>query len=246
MAQSQRISGKKGDRRLEQSRSMELTAIHQYMNQHYNLDDMDYGDLAAKVKLIAIDEMRHAEMFAERIKELGGEPTTGLDGKVEKGQHIESVFPFDAKLEDDTIDGTINSSSSVGENGDSISMKLFETIVDEEQIHYNYFDTVSDHIKKLGAAYLARLQAPGRYGGTRQGFVTDDRRVRHNPFGAFSLIRENARLYTRKVTRIMRLLVVEDDKKISDLIAKGSNRLASPLIMSWMVRTVFTWPYGTL
>ena len=36
---------------LNQARAMELFAIQQYMNQHYNLDDMDYGDLAAKVKL---------------------------------------------------------------------------------------------------------------------------------------------------------------------------------------------------
>jgi bacterioferritin len=60
---------------LNKARAMELQAITQYMNQHFNLDDMDYGDLAAKIKLIAIDEMRHAEMFAERIKELSGEPT---------------------------------------------------------------------------------------------------------------------------------------------------------------------------
>jgi len=66
---------------LNKARSMELQAIHQYMNQHYNLDDMDYGDLAAKVKLIAIDEMRHAEMFAERIKELrGADHRTGRQG----------------------------------------------------------------------------------------------------------------------------------------------------------------------
>ena len=57
---------------LNRARAMELQAIHQYMNQHYNLDDMDYGEMAAKMKLIAIDEMRHAEAFAERIKELGG------------------------------------------------------------------------------------------------------------------------------------------------------------------------------
>ena len=53
---------------LNKARSMELQAITQYMNQHYNLDDMDYGDMAAKMKLIAVDEMRHAEQFAERIK----------------------------------------------------------------------------------------------------------------------------------------------------------------------------------
>src|SRR4030065_313560 len=85
---------------LNKARSMELFAIHQYMNQHYNLDDMDYGDLAAKVKLIAIDEMRHAEMFAERIKELGSEPTSEMDGKVAKGQKIDTIFSFDAKLEE--------------------------------------------------------------------------------------------------------------------------------------------------
>ncbi len=89
---------------LNEARSMELQAIGQYMNQHYNLDDMDYGELAAKLKLIAIDEMRHAEMFAERVKELGGEPVTGYDGKISKGQKVETIFPFDSELEDDTID----------------------------------------------------------------------------------------------------------------------------------------------
>ncbi|MDJ0784590.1 MAG: ferritin-like domain-containing protein, partial [Desulfosarcinaceae bacterium] len=45
---------------LNEARAMELQAIGQYMNQHYGLDDMDYGELAGKMKLIAIDEMRHA------------------------------------------------------------------------------------------------------------------------------------------------------------------------------------------
>src|SRR4030066_1155066 len=76
---------------LNKARAMELFAIHQYMNQHYNLDNMDYGDLAAKVKLISIDEMSHAEMFAERIKELDGEPTSDLDSKVAKAQKIDVV-----------------------------------------------------------------------------------------------------------------------------------------------------------
>jgi bacterioferritin len=158
---------------LNKARSMELYAIHQYMNQHYNLDDMDYGDLAAKVKLIAIDEMRHAEMFAERIKELDGEPTTELDGKVQKAQKIDAVFPFNAKLEDDTIDSYNQFHLVCRENGDAISMKLFETITDEEQIHFNYFDNVTDHLKKLGAAYLAQIAGtPADTGPPSKGFVT--------------------------------------------------------------------------
>jgi bacterioferritin len=157
---------------LNKARAMELQAINQYMNQHYNLDNMDYGELAGKVKLIAIDEMRHAEMFAERIKELDGEPTTDLAGKVVKGQAVEAVFPFDAGLEDHTID-TYNEFLKVcRDNGDSVSMKLFEQIIDDEQVHYNYFDNIGSHIEKLGAVYLAQVAGtPSTTGLQPQGFV---------------------------------------------------------------------------
>jgi len=157
---------------LNKARAMELQAISQYMNQHYNLDDMDYGELAANIKLIAIDEMRHAEMFAERIKELGGEPVSDPSAKTKKGQKVEDVFPFDADLEDNTIDVYNQFLLACRENGDSTSMKLFEAIIDEEQEHFNYFDSIGDHIEKLGAAYLARIAGTSSStGGTTKGFV---------------------------------------------------------------------------
>jgi bacterioferritin len=157
---------------LNKARAMELQAITQYMNQHYNLDDMDYGDLAAKIKLIAIDEMRHAEMFAERIKELAGEPTIDPAEQAQKGQEIKYVFSFDAKLEDDTIDAYNEFLLVCRENGDSTSVKLFEAIIDEEQIHFNYFDNVDDHMKKLGETYLAQIAGTSSATGLQtQGFV---------------------------------------------------------------------------
>ena len=142
---------------LNKARAMELTAIGQYMNQHYGLDDMDYGELAGKMKLIAIDEMRHAEAFAERIKELGGEPTTEQFEKVEKGQAVENIYPFDAAAEDDAIDAYNQFLLVCRENGDSVSMKLFEQIIDDEQAHFNYFDSIKGHIEKLGDVYLAKV-----------------------------------------------------------------------------------------
>lgn len=157
---------------LNKARAMELYAIIQYMNQHYNLDNSDYGELAANVKLIAIDEMRHAEMFAERIKELGGEPTTEPSGKSEKRQNVQTIFSFDAKLEDDTIDTYNQFLLSCRENGDSTSVKMFETIIDEEQIHFNYFDNVHSHIEELGDTYLAKIAGtPSATGLQTQGFV---------------------------------------------------------------------------
>lgn len=157
---------------LNKARAMELHAITQYMNQHYNLDDKDYGEMAANMKLIAIDEMRHAEMFAERIKELDGEPVTSGEGKVTKGQDVRKIFPFDADLEDNTIDSYNQFLLVCREAGDNISANLFQSIIDEEQIHYNHFDNVAQHIKNLGDAYLSRIAGtPSTTGGTTKGFA---------------------------------------------------------------------------
>ena len=157
---------------LNKARAMELQAIHQYMSHHYALDDMDYGELAAKMKLIAIDEMRHAESFAERIKELGGEPTVTKAEPVVTGQNIREIYPHDTEEEDVTID-TYNQFLLVcRDNGDSVSVKLFEQIIEDEQAHYNYFDAIRDHIESLGDTYLSRIAGtPSSTGLAPQGFV---------------------------------------------------------------------------
>ena len=156
---------------LNKAKSMELQAIHQYMHQHYHLDDKDYGELAAKVKLIAIDEMRHAEALAERITELGGEPTTELDGPVTKGQGVEEIFPFDAGEEDKAIEAYSQFLNVCRENGDSISAKLFEMIIEHEQEHLNYFDNIDEHIKTLGDTYLSRIAGTPASTGPAKGFA---------------------------------------------------------------------------
>ena len=158
---------------LNKARAMELFAIHQYMNQHYNLDDMDYGELAANMKLIAIDEMRHAENFAERIKELGGEPTTQKDGKIVTGQEVSVIYEADANQEENTIEAYSGFLAVCKEAGDIVSARLFERIIDEEQAHLTYYDNIDGHIKKLGDTYLAKIAGtPSTTGPATKGFAT--------------------------------------------------------------------------
>ena len=158
---------------LNKARAMELFAIHQYMNQHYNLDDMDYGELAANMKLIAIDEMRHAENFAERIKELGGEPTTQKDGKIVTGQEVAVIYEADANQEENTIEAYSGFLAVCKEAGDIVSARLFERIIDEEQAHLTSYDNIDGHIKKLGDTYLAKIAGtPSTTGPATKGFVT--------------------------------------------------------------------------
>ena len=157
---------------LNQARGLELNAITQYMNHHYNLANMDYGEMAASVKLIAIDEMRHAEMFAERIKELGGEPTMMPAGQAERDGDPAFIFAADTGLEDGAISAYNEFLMVCRENGDSTSVKLLEAIIDDEQIHFNYFDNVRGHIERLGDVYLAQVAGtPAATGIVYQGFV---------------------------------------------------------------------------
>ncbi|MDR2757215.1 MAG: hypothetical protein LBC20_16075 [Planctomycetaceae bacterium] len=143
---------------LNKARSMELGAIFQYLNQHYGLDDDDYTKLASEVKKIAVDEMKHAEAFAERIKDIDGslEPTTEITGKIIRGQEVEEIFPFNANSENETMIAYNNFAKICRENNDSETATLFEKIITEEQKHFNYFDDTASHIKKLGNSFLAR------------------------------------------------------------------------------------------
>lgn len=159
---------------LNQARAMELQAIHQYMNHHYNLDDQDYGEMAKNMKLVALDEMRHAETFAERIKELGGDPTSELAAPPLKSDQVRAIFKLDSDTEDETIDAYNGFLKICRENGDNISAKLLETIIEEEQEHFNYFDNVNGHIEDLGDAYLSRIAGtPASTGLAPQGFVVN-------------------------------------------------------------------------
>lgn len=160
---------------LNQAKSLELQAIHQYMHQHYHLDDKDFGELAANMKLIAIDEMRHAEALAERIKELGGEPTSELAGPVVKGQEVEEIFSFDSEQEDEAMEVYGRFLNICRENGDSITASLFEMIIEHEQEHFNYFSNVDDHIKSLGATYLSRIAGTPASTGPAKGFAWVDK-----------------------------------------------------------------------
>ena len=142
---------------LNKARSRELTAIAQYMSQHYELEDTDFGKLASKFKEIAIAEMKHAEKLAERILFLKGEPTSKPDGVAKKGQKIPEMFNTNMALEATAMKMYNEASLVCAAEKDQISKELFEDLLKDEEDHFNYFENTKDHVDKLGAAYLATL-----------------------------------------------------------------------------------------
>jgi len=142
---------------LNKARSRELTAISQYMSQHYELEDIDFGKLASKIKEIAITEMKHAEKLAERILFLNGEPTSKPDALPKKGQQIPQMLTTNMALESAAIKMYNEAAMVCAAEKDQISKELFEDLLKEEEDHLNYFENTKDHVEKLGAAYLATL-----------------------------------------------------------------------------------------
>ncbi|HXZ37934.1 MAG TPA: bacterioferritin [Thermodesulfobacteriota bacterium] len=142
---------------LNAARSRELGAITQYMAQHYELEDQDYGKLAKKLKEIGIQEMKHAEALAERILFLKGEPTSKPDGVAKKGQSIADMLKTDMALEIAAIKMYNESAVICAAEKDQISKQLFEKLLGEEEGHFNDFENVKDHLEKMGDAYLATL-----------------------------------------------------------------------------------------
>ena len=142
---------------LNKARSREIGAITQYMAQHYELEDSDFGKLASKFKEIAIAEMKHAEKLAERILFLKGEPTSKPDGLSKKGQKIAEMLNTNMALEAAAMKMYNEASLVCAAEKDQISKELFEELLKDEEGHFNYFENVKDHIDKLGTAYLATL-----------------------------------------------------------------------------------------
>jgi bacterioferritin len=142
---------------LNEARARELSAISQYMIQHYELEDADYGKLASKMKEIAIQEMKHAEALAERILFLKGEPITKPDAAAKKGQAIGDMLKTDMALETQAVKMYNAAAVTCASEKDQISKQLFEKLLGEEEDHLNAFEIVKEHIDKMGSAYLATL-----------------------------------------------------------------------------------------
>ncbi len=142
---------------LNEARARELTAISQYMAQHYELEDQDFGKLGSKLKEIAIQEMKHAEKLAERILYLKGVPTSKPDGEAKKSQTIAEMLTTDIGLEAQAIEMYNNASVVCAAEKDQVSKEVFEELLKDEEAHLDFFENTKDHVDKMGAAYLATL-----------------------------------------------------------------------------------------
>ena len=133
----------------------ELSATHQYMYFHFHCDDQGYDLLAGLFKRTGIEEMGHVEALAERILFLKGEVEMEPAVGVEKIHDVRAMLEMGRKMEADSVKSYNVWANECAANADSASKRVFETLVDDEERHFDQYDTEMENIDKFGDRYLA-------------------------------------------------------------------------------------------
>ncbi|HAF28427.1 MAG TPA: bacterioferritin [Bacteroidales bacterium] len=133
----------------------ELSAVHQYMYFHFHLDDQGYDLLAGLFRRTAIEEMMHIELLAERILFLKGEVEMEASDKVAKIHDVKEMLVMATKMEESSANDYNKWANECSQNADSVSKKLFEQLVEDEERHFNQYDDELGNLAKFGDNYLA-------------------------------------------------------------------------------------------
>lgn len=133
--------------RLNYLRSQELFAIQQYMNHYYRVKGQDFADIKDVEHSIALVEMKHAELLAEKINMLGGDPIYQPSqipemrgSKITEGTTTEEMIGADLSLERRAIQDYTKAIKEVGDSDPGIR-KLLEDILIQEEDHADTFST---------------------------------------------------------------------------------------------------------
>jgi bacterioferritin len=133
----------------------ELQAVHQYMYFHFHCDNKGYEPLSLLFRKIAIEEMMHIERISERIIFLKGDVEMKPSGEVKKIHNVKEMLECARKMEEDAILTYNKFAQECAQNLDSVSKKLFEDLVVDEERHFDEFDTQYDNIHEFGEQFLA-------------------------------------------------------------------------------------------
>lgn len=133
----------------------ELFAVHQYMYFHFHCDDQGYDLLASLFKKTAIQEMIHIERLSERILFLKGDVEMKAASEVHKVQDVAEMLKMAAKMEEESAKEYNVWANECSANADAISKQVFESLVAEEETHFDQYDTELANLKKFGDGYLA-------------------------------------------------------------------------------------------
>jgi bacterioferritin len=153
----------KGDTRviefLNQALANELTAVNQYWLHYRMLDNWGVKKLAEFERHESIDEMKHADMLAERILFLDGLPNFQALGRLRIGENVEEILKADLALEHEAIPQLREAIAHCETVRDFVSREIFARILENEEEHVDTLEQQFDLIERMGLQNYVQLNS---------------------------------------------------------------------------------------
>ena len=137
----------------------ELTAVNQYWLHYRMLDNWGVSKLAEYERHESIDEMKHADMLAERILFLEGLPNFQALGKLKIGENVEEVLKCDLELEHEAIPLLKDAIAHAESARDYVSREIFDRILENEEEHVDFLETQFEMIDRMGLPNYIQLNS---------------------------------------------------------------------------------------
>jgi bacterioferritin len=144
---------------LNQALTNELTAINQYWLHYRVLHHWGVRKLAEYERHESIDEMKHADMLADRILFLDGLPNFQAINKLKVGESVEEILKADLALEMEAIPLLRDAIQHAETIRDYVSREIFERILENEEEHVDFLETQFDMIDRMGLQNYVQLQS---------------------------------------------------------------------------------------
>ena len=139
----------------------ELTAVNQYWLHYRIFENWGLKDLAKTWRAESIEEMQHADQFAERILFLEGFPNMQVLDPLRIGQSVEEIIRADLQTEIDARNNYIEAAAHCFSVNDRVSEQLFESIIKSEEGHIDFLETQLELIKQLGIQLYSQKHMGG-------------------------------------------------------------------------------------
>ena len=144
---------------LNRALTNELTAINQYWLHYRVLKNWGIDKLAEYERHESIDEMKHADVLADRILFLEGLPNFQALHKLKVGETVEEVLKADLALEMEAIPLLKDAIQHCEGVRDYTSREIFERILESEEEHVDFLETQFEMIGRMGLPNYVQLQS---------------------------------------------------------------------------------------
>lgn len=144
---------------LNKALTNELTAINQYWLHYRVLADWGVTKLAEYERHESIDEMKHADVLAERILYLNGLPNFQMLHNLRVGETVEEILKADLAVEHDAIPLLTDAIEHCEKVRDYVSREIFARILESEEEHVDFLETQFDMIERMGLQNYVQLQS---------------------------------------------------------------------------------------